>query len=696
MVNKKDILHKESNELLEIITGIGNSVHDTSPVFKKLFIKMHDEEEKEHLEFIKQRFNKSKESLLLKNNMLNFKINKEKIVNENKLKLLTNGIDVNDNDSVCKAADKLKILALKEENLFDIEKKLEVIDMVRNENCNINILNIENQPENGQSLNRNEYQDGLNIKEIKFSSINNLIDNIDFVDKRRYILSDCINNVNLDDQNVIIEYEKTIKDDENNFDNSKNFVYDKNMVAKTVEEVEKGLSGDEYTEIFIEGNKSKTQTNIENDKNKKYDQNSDPSTENLAFENNKKSNINNIFKCSPIEENYNLINTIDNDTNMKISDNSIITSKQEESTNHTSENKSNAINNQNKNGISIEISENTMLKSKHESYMQEIKTDLYNNNSYTTYKDATLQTVKSIDYSLLPKKISQYKLEKNKGKDVEKIAISNINEKGEVMNNIYKLNNSVRIAFTKFSIEKIQEKKQKDIEHKPSKSIIEFFKEIFLSCTKQVQNTNSIITETKISPFIFKLGKHLILHGSIHPKIFTEIASYSDIIKIYPQNIQKGKFYDLNTLSIGDNAMVFIAYIREVLNGLFPDTIANNIFKMYKEASNCNIIEEKEILMTEISYKIQKYLPFTLTVIRHKLLVLIFELLKSITENYETTKVDIKRLASLFAPSMLANVVFEEISDLKYASEIIEIMYCSSVEEIEKDVYSDFLKLSNY
>ncbi|KAM0678514.1 Dynein light chain Tctex-type [Binucleata daphniae] len=124
-------------------------------------------------------------------------------------------------------------------------------------------------------------------------------------------------------------------------------------------------------------------------------------------------------------------------------------------------------------------------------------------------------------------------------------------------------------------------------------------------------------------------------------------------------------------------------YIRNVLNGLLPESItkallevgAKNIFKQD------NYEQYKDVI---------KYLVFAIPEEHKRILKSIFAIFESVENNYNITEMDIKSLIICIAPSIFDSKFFKKIEHAKLAVEITGIQYHCDYDKIDKALYDEF------
>ncbi|KAM0678667.1 Dynein light chain Tctex-type [Binucleata daphniae] len=143
---------------------------------------------------------------------------------------------------------------------------------------------------------------------------------------------------------------------------------------------------------------------------------------------------------------------------------------------------------------------------------------------------------------------------------------------------------------------------------------------------------------------------------------------------------QPCKFDDHNTY---DLVGMYKWYIRNVLNGLLPESItkallevgAKNIFK------KDNYEQYKDVI---------KYLVFAIPEKQKSILKSIFAIFESVEINYSATEMDMKSLIICIAPSIFDSKFFKKIEHAKLAVEITGILYHCDYDKIDKNLYEEF------
>lgn len=220
---------------------------------------------------------------------------------------------------------------------------------------------------------------------------------------------------------------------------------------------------------------------------------------------------------------------------------------------------------------------------------------------------------------------------------------------------------------------------------------------LFKFCFKNKQNddlaTGNLNDHNEISPFVYHLGEYLLKNGGRTSGIF-RCSANPEFSKIYPFEIHAGKAYNPENFSINDNAVVFKAYLREVVNGLFTEKLSSNVLDMYKKAK----IEVRsdpiigKVAMDKIKNVIQLYMPFALNPHRHKLLKLVFKLFQKVSDNFEETEITINGLSIIFGPNIFPLASFKEAHDYNIIPEIIETLFYSDINCVDEKVYQEFLR----
>lgn len=202
------------------------------------------------------------------------------------------------------------------------------------------------------------------------------------------------------------------------------------------------------------------------------------------------------------------------------------------------------------------------------------------------------------------------------------------------------------------------------------------------------------IPDKEISPTIFELGNYLLKNGKKTKGIFRSSAELEYSQK-HPFDINEGKKYDYKKNRIIDNAVVFKAYLRVVLKGVFSKDIASKILMLYKDAKAKSAKDSVKggIFAENVKHLIQKYMIFTLDSKSHELLKLLFDLFRKISKNISSTQMSIESLSTAFATSLFPSEVFMDSDDYLMVSEIIEMLYYSEIEKIDAEVYEEFNKV---
>ncbi|TBT96759.1 hypothetical protein CWI36_3394p0010, partial [Hamiltosporidium magnivora] len=106
------------------------------------------------------------------------------------------------------------------------------------------------------------------------------------------------------------------------------------------------------------------------------------------------------------------------------------------------------------------------------------------------------------------------------------------------------------------------------LREKPKKScgcIINMIKGFFME-----KKRSDVANKKYINPFIYNVGDYILEEGIKTEGIF-RISGRSSLYKSVPYSLKENSGYETSEYRIHDNASIFKAYIRDVLNGLVPE-----------------------------------------------------------------------------------------------------------------------------
>ncbi|KAK1348141.1 Rho GTPase activating protein 39 [Hamiltosporidium tvaerminnensis] len=158
------------------------------------------------------------------------------------------------------------------------------------------------------------------------------------------------------------------------------------------------------------------------------------------------------------------------------------------------------------------------------------------------------------------------------------------------------------------------------LREKPKKScgcIINMIKGFFMG-----KKRSEVANKKDINPFIYNVGDYILKEGIKTEGIF-RISGRSSLYKSVPYSLKENRGYETSEYTIHDNASIFKAYIRDVLNGLVPEFICKELLETFKGSRNAKSIEE-----------IVKYTIFCLDDMERELLLYLRRMFREI-ENYK-------------------------------------------------------------
>ncbi|TBU12628.1 RhoGAP domain-containing protein, partial [Hamiltosporidium tvaerminnensis] len=143
-----------------------------------------------------------------------------------------------------------------------------------------------------------------------------------------------------------------------------------------------------------------------------------------------------------------------------------------------------------------------------------------------------------------------------------------------------------------------------------------------------------------------------------------------------------GKRYDYTELSVHDNASIFKAYIREIMNGIISVQIAERVMKIIKNQTDPSIIEY-----------IVPLIIFSITNENRKMLMYLQKIFRKVDQYSKDNKMGSDNLYKIFTPTIFPNIECYDLQSINLQIEIVKRIFESNLTEIPCFLYEEALSI---
>ncbi|TBU20412.1 RhoGAP domain-containing protein [Hamiltosporidium tvaerminnensis] len=180
-----------------------------------------------------------------------------------------------------------------------------------------------------------------------------------------------------------------------------------------------------------------------------------------------------------------------------------------------------------------------------------------------------------------------------------------------------------------------------------------------------------------INPFIYEIGEHLLANGVETEGIF-RISGKASTYRTVPNVLKDNKRYNLNDFSIHDNASIFKAYIREILNGLIPEYICEELIATIKGSPSHKSL-----------YNLVFYSRFCFDEDVRKLIIFLKKMFITIEKHIKYNRMTFENLVKIFTPSLFPNYKHFDITTINTQIEFIDSLLRSDLHEVPLEIMND-------
>ncbi|TBU12420.1 RhoGAP domain-containing protein [Hamiltosporidium tvaerminnensis] len=233
-------------------------------------------------------------------------------------------------------------------------------------------------------------------------------------------------------------------------------------------------------------------------------------------------------------------------------------------------------------------------------------------------------------------------------------------------NKIYysKLSNDEKESLKKYCRYMLREKPKKS-----SGCIINMIKGFFMG-----KKRSEVANKKDINPFIYNVGNYILKEGIKTEGIF-RISGRSSLYKSVPYSLKENCGYKTSEYTIHDNASIFKAYIRDVLNGLVPEFICKELLETFKGSRNAKSIEEIVI-----------YTIFCLDDMERELLLYLRRMFREIENYKDYNKMTMENLVKIFTPTLFPDFKPFDLTMIDKQIDFIKLLFESDFEEVPIDL----------
>ncbi|KAK1350783.1 GTPase activator activity protein [Hamiltosporidium tvaerminnensis] len=187
----------------------------------------------------------------------------------------------------------------------------------------------------------------------------------------------------------------------------------------------------------------------------------------------------------------------------------------------------------------------------------------------------------------------------------------------------------------------------------------------------------------KANTFVYTVGDHILDEGIKKEGLFRISGKYA-YYKFMPGVLAAGKRYDYTELSVHDNASIFKAYIREIMNGIISVQIAERVMKIIKNQTDPSIIEY-----------IVPLIIFSITNENRKMLIYLQKIFRKVDQYSKYNKMGSDNLYKIFTPTIFPNIECYDLQSINLQIEIVKRIFESNLSEIPCFLYEEALSAAN-
>ncbi|KAK1350781.1 hypothetical protein LUQ84_000061 [Hamiltosporidium tvaerminnensis] len=187
----------------------------------------------------------------------------------------------------------------------------------------------------------------------------------------------------------------------------------------------------------------------------------------------------------------------------------------------------------------------------------------------------------------------------------------------------------------------------------------------------------------KANTFVYTVGDHIMDVGIKKEGLFRISGKYA-YYKFMPGVLAAGKRYDYTELSVHDNASIFKAYIRVIMNGIISVQIAERVMKIIKNQTDPSIIEY-----------IVPLIIFSITNENRKMLIYLQKIFRKVDQYSKYNKMGSDNLYKIFTPTIFPNIECYDLQSINLQIEIVKRIFESNLSEIPCFLYEEALSAAN-
>ncbi|KAK1350798.1 Rho GTPase activating protein 24 [Hamiltosporidium tvaerminnensis] len=187
----------------------------------------------------------------------------------------------------------------------------------------------------------------------------------------------------------------------------------------------------------------------------------------------------------------------------------------------------------------------------------------------------------------------------------------------------------------------------------------------------------------KANTFVYTVGDHILDEGIKKEGLFRISGKYA-YYKFMPGVLAAGKRYDYTELSVHDNASIFKAYIREIMNGIISVQIAERVMKIIKNQTDPSIIEY-----------IVPLIIFSITNENRKMLIYLQKIFRKVDQYSKYNKMGSDNLYKIFTPTIFPNIECYDLQSINLQIKIVKRIFESNLSEIPCFLYEEALSAAN-
>ncbi|KAK1348624.1 GTPase activator activity protein [Hamiltosporidium tvaerminnensis] len=183
----------------------------------------------------------------------------------------------------------------------------------------------------------------------------------------------------------------------------------------------------------------------------------------------------------------------------------------------------------------------------------------------------------------------------------------------------------------------------------------------------------------KANTFVYTVGDHILDEGIKKEGLFRISGKYA-YYKFMPGVLAAGKRYDYTELSVHDNASIFKAYIREIMNGIISVQIAERVMKIIKNQTDPSILEY-----------IVPLIIFSITNENRKMLIYLQKIFRKVNQYSKDNKMGSDNLYKIFTPTIFPTIECYDLQSLNLQIEIVKRIFESNLTDIPCFLYEEAL-----